>query len=100
MKLIDKMLMECKTTAATVYMAIITVKDDGTADMMCAFSDGHEETSRSTKNYKDRHEATRVLEEMTRQYPGDELPAIIINNIPRYSVIADDIAEVMQHAPA
>jgi hypothetical protein len=100
MKLIDKMLMEYKTTTATLYMAIITIKDDGTADMMCAFSDGRKETSRSTKNYKDRHEAARVLEEMTKQHPGDELPATIINNIPRCSVIADDIAEVMQCVPA
>ena len=66
---------------------MITVLDNGTADMTCCFCDGYgKEVGREKKNYKDRHEAERVLDELTHHYPDDERPVVIIDNI----------AEVMQ----
>ena len=89
MKKIDKMLMECQSSAESLYLAMITIKFDGTVDMLCCFRKNGKESNRHTRNYKDKQEARKELEELAKDYPEDEKLVVLI----------DDIEEVMQYDP-
>ena len=91
MKLIDKMLMECQPTPARLHLATMKVMPGGSVMMQCCFVDGYnKEVDRIRSGHSDLQAAHDALVELTGQYP-DDLPPV---------VIVDDIADVMQCAPA
>lgn len=82
MKLIDKMLMECKPTLVRLHLAIMTVMPGGSVMMQCCFANEFGmEVSRCKCSYKDKQVANDMLEELLNQYLYEERPVIILDDI-------------------
>ena len=82
MKLINKLLMECKSTTTWPYMAVISTNQDGTADMLLCFADGYrKEVSRSKSHHHDKQAADNALDEILNHYQNDERTIIIFDDV-------------------